>query len=323
MKNPALLALLTALLAGAAAPAAAQSQASFDALAASAVRLDSAERLARLFWSQLVPCAAERDLERRQCEGIRATRREKVAASTFLLAAEDAVALGSFNQRAMSVDVDIRACVACQGVEIAGARRYLVGRGDVKVAGDRVLGHTLRSATRTFSSVAEGRAWMQNEASRLVSELLVRIPDPIESWKEGGAEGHRVEVVGFRVSDPCTGEVLWANPPAADLSPDPEACTQGAAGAAPVPDKVGQEDVRAALAPAVKRARGCFRTYGVPGTATFTITFGPDGAITELSQEGDFIDTPTGACLRKAVARTRFPASKRAKTRIRYPIVLR
>jgi hypothetical protein len=166
---------------------------------------------------------------------------------------------------------------------------------------------------------------MQNEASRLVSELLVRVPDPIESWKEGGAEGYRVEVLGFRVSDPCTGEVLWANPPAADLSPAADACTQGAAGtgAAPVPDRVGQGDVRAALAPALRKARGCFRTYGVPGTATFAITFGQDGTIAELSQEGDFVDTPTGACLKRAVTGTRFPASRRAKTRIRYPIVLR
>lgn len=198
---------------------------SFDARARKAVELAGPEGLAALFWSQLAQCKSDGDdFARRQCEGVREARRAHVAATTYLVSADGAVEPDAFNEKAMSIDVTVRACAACGGVELGGDRRYLVGRGAVKLVGGRVRPATLHTATMTFKTRAEGKEWAQTVARRLRADLLVRIPDTLEPWNEGGASGYKIEVVGFRVVDPCKGQVLWSNPPAGNLPPETDAC---------------------------------------------------------------------------------------------------
>jgi hypothetical protein len=216
-----LLASLTALCAMVA-PAAAQD--SFDQKAKGAVEVLGAEGLGALFWSQLAECKGDDDFTRRQCEGVREARRARVASTTFLVTAEGALEPEPLNEKAMSIDIGVRACAACKGVELAGERRILVGRGDVSVVGGQVRAASLHTGTRTFKSRAEGREWVKKVAPRLRADFLVRIPGKLETWSEGGARGYRVEVLGFRVVDPCKGQVLWSSPAAANIPAEPDAC---------------------------------------------------------------------------------------------------
>jgi hypothetical protein len=220
MKTPALALALSSLLL-AVAPARADE---FDAAAAKATPLAGPEALASLFWSQIAQCKDQDDFFRRQCEGIKAARRERIAGSTFLLESKGAVEVMPFDAKAMSVDVEVKSCAACAGVKIGGERRYLVGRGAVKVVGGRVTPVTLHKGTRTFASKAEGDAWSKTVAPRLTAQLLLKLPAAIESWKDAGSEGYHVEVVGFRVLDPCTGVVIFAQPKSANAAPDSSAC---------------------------------------------------------------------------------------------------
>lgn len=221
-----LLALVTALSAAA---GTARADQSFDAEARKATEVVGPEGLGALFWSQLAPCKADDDFTRRQCEGVREARRQKVAASTFLVSADGAIEPEPFNEKAMSIDVAVRACAACGGVELAGERRYIVGRGDVKLVGGRVRAASLHTGTRTFKTRAEGKEWATTVAPRLRADFLVRIPGKLETWSEGGATGYKIEILGFRVVDPCRGEVLWSNPPAGNIPADPDAAACPAA----------------------------------------------------------------------------------------------
>jgi hypothetical protein len=206
-------------------PAPARADDSFDARARGAVEVVGPEGLAALFWSQLARCGEDDDLARRQCEGVRAARRARVAATTYLYTADGAVEPEPYDDKAMSIDVAVRACAACgKPVELGGERRFLVGRGEVKRVGGRLRAAPLRTATMTFKSRAEGAEWAARVAPRLRADFLVRIPAALESWSEGGASGYRIEVVGYRVVDPCTGQVLWADPPAGKLPPERDAC---------------------------------------------------------------------------------------------------
>jgi len=198
---------------------------SFDTRARAAVEVVGPEGLAALFWSQLAQCKSDGDdFTRRQCEGVREARRAQVSAATYLITADGAVEPDAFNEKAMSIDVAVRACAACSGVELGGERRYLVGRGDVKLVGGRVRAANLRTATVTFKTRAEGMKWATTVAPRLRADFLVRIPDKLESWSEGGASGYKIEVVGYRVVDPCKGQVMWASSAAANLTPETDAC---------------------------------------------------------------------------------------------------
>lgn len=200
----------------------------FGAAAAQATPLAGPEALASLFWSQVAQCKDQDDFFRRQCEGIKASRRERIARSTFLLETTGALNVAPFDARAMSVDIELTACAACGGVKIAGDRRYIVGRGDVKVVGGRVTPVSLHKGTRTFASKAEGEAWSKTVAPRLTAQLLLKLPASLETWKDAGSEGYHVEVVGFRVFDPCTGGVLFAQPKSSNVAADPSACPSGA-----------------------------------------------------------------------------------------------
>lgn len=216
---------LVMVLGAAAAPARADQ--SFDDQARKAVEVvGGPDGLGALFWSQLAQCKAAQDddVARRQCEGVREARRQRIAATTFLVTADGALDPEPFNEKAMSIDIGVRACAACKGVELAGERRYIVGRGDVKLVGGRVRAASLHTGTRTFKTRAEGKEWAARVAPRLRADFLVRIPGKLETWSEGGATGYRVEVIGFRVVDPCKGEVLWSSPTAANLPAEPDAC---------------------------------------------------------------------------------------------------
>jgi hypothetical protein len=224
MKTPALVLALSSLLL-AAAPARADE---FGGAAAKATPLAGPEALASLFWSQVAECKDQDDFFRRQCEGIKAARRERIAGSTFLLETSGALEVMPFDPKAMSVDVQVTACAACGGVKIAGERRYIVGRGAVKVVGGRVTPVSLHRGTRTFTSKAEGETWAKTVAPRLTAQLLLRLPAALEPWKDAGSEGYHVEVVGFRVLDPCTGGVLFSQPKSASVAPDSSACGRAA-----------------------------------------------------------------------------------------------
>lgn len=197
---------------------------SFDAQARRAVEVVGPEGLGALFWSQLAECVEDDDLARRQCEGVRRARRARVAGATYLFTADGAIETEPFNEKAMSIDVEVRACAACGGVELGREKRVIVGRGDVKVVGGRVRAASLHRATRTFKTRADGVEWAATVAPRLRADLLIRIPGKLEPWSEGDAVGYTIEVLGFRVVDPCRGDVLWSSPPAGKLPAEPDAC---------------------------------------------------------------------------------------------------
>ena len=216
--------LLALCIVTAAAVPAAHAQETFDQKAKNAVEVHGPEGLGALFWSQLAQCKADDDFTRRQCEGVREARRARVAATTFMVTADGALEPEPFNQKSLSIDVGVRACAACKGVELAGERRYLVGRGDLKLVGGRVRAASLHTGTMTFKNKSDGGEWAKKVAPRLRADFLVRIPGKLETWSEAGATGYKVEIIGWRVVDPCKGQVLWSSPPAAAIPADPSAC---------------------------------------------------------------------------------------------------
>ena len=76
-------------------------------------------------------------------------------------------------------------------------------------------------------------------------------------------------------------------------------------------------------APAREASNKCFEVYGVAGTARFRITISDQGQVVDLAQKGDFVDTPTGYCIEKAIRGISFPKSKKPRTTVDYPFMLR
>jgi hypothetical protein len=279
------------------APPAPATPATYDAAARGAVAISAAD-LQGLGWALTATCDAGDDVARRECRWVRDARLARSRDRTFAVAAErGAVVVGAWDPAAKSAPVTLRGCAGCGAPAV------------------------LAQVVRPFASEAEAVRWQSEVVPRLRAQLLVRVPDA--GRRAGGAVA--LDVVGYRVIEPCSGEVVAASPASEPVAAEPAICGQVAEPPAqPVlPDQLSSAHVRAALAPAEKAAQACFETYGVAGAARFRISISDAGAVLSLAQDGDFVDTPTGTCIEAAVRAAVFPPTKRPRTTIAYPIVVR
>jgi hypothetical protein len=322
---------------------AAAQQKHFEEAAQGAPRVDSQPELASLFWSQLSDCSKEAsDLRRRQCQGVRAARAEAVSGTTMVIEGDArSFRVAGFDDKKNDLTLELTGCIACaEPVEVAGGRYFVVAeRGTVEADGDGLKTSALYTTTRTFQNKAWADRWAAEIVPRLRSEYLVQVPAQAKTWTGGKQKALRVKVVGFRVYDPCDGKIICADPPSNPTSADKSACGEnvmtGAADkeaepkkdtapAAPkLPATLTTYMINTALAPARKAAQQCYITYGVAGNASFRITISDKGQVTALQQKGDFVDTPTGACVEKAVKAVTFPETRKKSTTIDYPFMLR
>ncbi|MDQ3368260.1 MAG: hypothetical protein M3680_22780 [Myxococcota bacterium] len=311
---------------------------SFEARADGAVRV---KRLDDVVWALTATCDAGDDVVQRQCRLLRDRRAAHLGAATLLVKGNgEALELGAWSPQRKSLPMTVTSCIRCAGIEVAGTTWRLVGTGSVpRVDGARLRTTALHTTTRTFPDEASATAWTTAVKAARVQYLL-KVPRPAarsaararpdgRRWTAGDQQGLAFEVVGFRVVTPCDGLVIAAAPPAQPATPDPTSCP--AAMPAAGTDPAGSPHVaaltgsmiKAAMQPVLDAANACHARYGIAGRAKLVMTISGDGAVGAYEQQGDFANTPTGACIDAAVKRLRFPPSQKPTTKLGYPIVLR
>ncbi|MCP4446314.1 MAG: hypothetical protein GY811_13360 [Myxococcales bacterium] len=301
----------------------------FDDKVKMAKPIHSAKSMAALFWSQKVSCGATKnDLLRRQCQGVRDQRQSRITQDTFLVeVGTDAIDILP-DAKKMSVQVDLRSCLWC-----GDEGPVVVGKGAHKVDGGKVKAFGLSSETKLFEKAKRLEHWTAHLGPRLRAQLLVKVPTNVEQFKVAGRSGYKVDVVGYRLFDPCRG-VVFASSPASKKAPvnassckgEPELKVASTEPKVPVivhPDRLTTAQIKAAMKEVSSQTRACFDAYGIEGMATFEMIIAGSGKLAKAKQTGDFEGTPTGICLDKAIQAASFPKSKKKKTPITYPIVLR
>lgn len=300
---------------------------SFDTLADAAEPVHTAANMAALFWSQQTRCDDNNDMARRQCKGVKQARRTWVAAQTYLLDVGPALEV-SLNTDALSAEISLRSCLACE--ELGD---LIVGKGTRRVEGNAIKAPIVASLTKIFEDLASAEHWNKHIASRLRAQFLVRLPRSLSKFTVADRPGYTVEVVGYRLYDPCTGEVLAAAPESAQGPVNASACEaepelpKPEAPPAPKlpdhPDRLNTSQIKRAMSKVGADARRCFDAYGIEGMATFELVIAANGTLRKSKQSGDFEGTPTGTCLDAAMELARFPKSKKKSTPITFPIMLR
>jgi hypothetical protein len=278
----------------------------FEAKAQSAQRV---KRIENVVWAFTATCDKGDDTENRQCRRVRDTHAAELANATLLVDGDaDAFDMGAFDAKKKSIALTLSPCIRCAGVEVEG-KTYTVHGGTAK----------LYDNAKAFSDEAAAKAWTKSIGDARV-QLLVKVPaKPVE-----GAKTVKLDVVGYRVYAPCDGSIIIASPPSGPAEADKKACRAVAAEPAPGPavEQLTAAVVAEAMKPAVDAAQKCFEKYGVAGKAKLKITVAGDGTIARYEQQGDFANTPTGACIDKALEKARFPANGKPKTTISFPITL-
>ncbi len=304
----------------------------FEATAEGATVLTRAD-LTGLAWALTAACTDGDDLAQRQCKGVRDARARAARATTYLVDGDaGAVTLGAWQPETKSAPVVLRGCVACTepvgGLYIVGSKAAPTWNGAVAQAA------ILHERARPFKDEAGATA---AAARPLRAQLVVRIAAATGGmWERDGKRGIAVDVLGYRLYDRCTGELISASAGSAPVPADPKACgaavaaAEGAteAEAAPVapapvlPAQLDARDIKAAMRPVVEAARECFDRYGVAGSSRLVYTVGGDGTVLAYELTGFFAQTPTGTCIDKAARAATFPKVQKKKFAFTYPLVL-
>ena len=290
---------------------------SFGARAEAAQRV---HRIENVIWTLTAACDSGDDVHQRQCRHVRAARLAELAGRTLLVDGDsEAFDIGSWNAAKKAISFSVTACIRCLGVDVEGKTWYVVGgslhpyfRGAQPDAGP------LRIESRAFADEHAAKAWARAVGNARV-ELVVKVPAHPQ-WTDAGKSGLELEVVAWRVYAPCDGAIIAANPPSGPAPADAKQCIPAAADEAqPELGELTADAIQAAMAPVVEATHLCFGKFAVTGTARLRIHVLHDGTVGRYEQLGDFINTPTGACIDKAAAKLTFPASKNGIA-ITYPI---
>jgi hypothetical protein len=285
------------------------------------------KRVEDVVWPLVTACDRGDDTAQRQCRMIRDARAHQLIGATVLVDAEpEAFAIGAWNPQRKSVTVILQACIRCGGIELDGSTYYVIGSGAApRFEGGRVRPAILHDAARSFSDENAAEAW-RHAVRKARVQFLLKIGDK-PRWQTQGRTGLTFDVVGYRVIAPCDGQVVLAQPAASAVEPDRKACRGEPAETEPPPDgspvaELTESMVQATMKPVVDAAEVCHDQYGVSGKARLAITIAGNGTVLRAEQTGDFVDTPTGLCIDKAMRKVVFPQSKQSRTTIVYPIVL-
>jgi hypothetical protein len=333
--------LSLAVVVALAAPAAAQPATKFEDLASQAVKVPGPRAFAGLLWSYVAACEGTAgSLARRQCEGLRKARQAQLAGKTFAVPADaTAFSAGEWDEAKKSAPLVLTSCVVCSsGLAIDGRQLFVVGNSAAPtVGGGAVQAARIHESALPFKDAGALAKWKKDVAPRLRTEMIVRVADGGKVWSKGDVAGFNVELLGFRVYDPCNGGVVFASPESSGAPADKQACSGEPVveDTTPKPDvpvgpvapklptKLTTAQIQTALRPATEASQLCYDSYGVAGQANFHITIDGSGNVIGVEQEGDFVDTPTGTCLEKAVRASKFPETAKKRTTVAYPFILR
>jgi hypothetical protein len=153
----------------------------------------------------------------------------------------------------------------------------------------------------------------------------------------GGSRGYAMKMLGMRVFNRCTGEILVSKPPStgtvdrpgledgcrAPSASDDQDKKRAAAAAAGLPAKLSTNQISASMTIIRPQVFACFEKYKVPGQAQFEYVVAGNGTVTSVRLSGAFFGTPTGVCLLEAGRNAHFPAFARDHQEFTYPFFLR
>jgi len=333
--------VIVTCLGAAATPALAEEPKTFEALAGGARTLSRAD-LAGLTWALSAPCTDGDDLAQRQCKAVRDARAAVLRGETFVVDGDAAAfTVGEWKADSKSVPLVLRGCVACvepiDGLYVVSAKAAPTWKSGTAQAA------VVHETTRTFKDEAAAKKWAAR-ATTLRTQLVVRLAAAAGgTWERDGKRGLAVDVLGYRVYDPCDGDVVCASPASGKAPTDRKACgeavVEGAAPAAPadgeapvaapkepkapaLPAQLTASDIKASMKPVIDAAKACFDTYGVAGNGKLSYIVAGDGSVLSYELTGDFVDTPTGKCIDKAARAATFPKVKKARFAFTYPLSL-
>lgn len=303
--------------------------ATFEALAAAA---SGTVDLASVVEPFVESCSdARRELDRARCRATTAYLKQALPLRSYVTVAKDpdVINVTAYDARLRGFRLIVSGCLACkQPVVVAGGKRFVTLREPGADGESLTKAAEVARATLTFDGVAEAQTWAKNVKPRLRAEFVFA-PEPRE-WNAEGGRGLAFKLLGARVFDHCTGEVVWSKPPSSgpaerfqdgggcDVARDAEPAARDTAG---LPPELTPPAINEAIAPAREAMLACLEKFGAKATALVAFVVpGETGIPASVTIQGPLGGTEPGMCVVEAARKVTFPKFAKASQRFTYPV---
>ena len=223
--------------------------------------------------------------------------------------------------------LELHGCLACGRPVPLGDTpkpRFITTRVPKAIKSGKAVGLDVGFYGVPLPDQATAARFVKQTVPRLVTQFVFRV-GPV--WKSGGSfDGVTFTPLGQRVFDRCTGKVYASEPPSqkpAEPQPDARCPAKAPVADETLPDQLSREQVVRAMRAVEGRIHSCFLTHKQEGTATVRVVIQGNGTIEGLQVGAPFDGTPTGECVKKAVADAPFGHFVGEKMTIIYPFLLR
>jgi hypothetical protein len=295
-------------------------------------------------------------IERARCEGSRAFLRRTLPGRSYWTLGDDPLVLrvGDYDPDVKGYRVSVAGCLACSkplslgGPGPAGPR-FVTLRTPAAPAAASDAGAASAPAQRTplaslreavelnrstvgFDTESEAQSWWADASGNLQVQFVFQ-PAATE-WTAPAGRGVSLPLLGFRVFNRCTREVLVSRPPSTndvEMAVAPDCLERNHAGRNPrsqpaeteLEESLSARDLSAAMAAIRPQVAACYARYQVPGRALLDYVVASNGTVQSVRLSGIFTGTPTGTCVMEAARGARFPKFVTVRQQFSYPFFLR
>ena len=183
--------------------------------------------VATLLSSFVERCTGEkRDLDRARCRATTAYLRRSLPKRTFAFVTDDpaVIAVSDYDAAVKGYHVALAGCVACTKpitVGRSGEPRLVTVKVPDKDAETLTKAVSLSRNTFGFDSLAEAKQWLDSERPFLRAEFLFQPDAGSTEWTFAGKSGVALKLLGARIYNRCTGDVLVSKPPSTGIADRP------------------------------------------------------------------------------------------------------
>lgn len=303
---------------------------SFEALMATA--LPSVD-LATLIAPFVEDCeGARREIDKARCRGTVRFLKQTMPAHTYssIVADPEGVTVSEYDARVKGFRLGAVGCLACKQPVTTGkgeVKRMVTLRMPDKNARTLPSALEVAQASLTFKDVTESKTWLAEVRPNLRVQYVFE-PSPTP-WTYGPSRGFAFNLLGARIFNHCTGEVLYSQPKseaAADKYSEGDECGQDAGSTTAANEtalaKLAATDIAKGMQQIKPELDRCHKQFQLRGRADLEYVInGSTGLPRSVAVKGSLVGTLLGQCLTDAARKARFPRFSAETQPFSYPIM--
>ncbi len=277
-------------------------------------------------------CAkARRDIDRARCRGMHAQLKRQLPGKSFSAVVDEpgVVLVSEYDARLRGMRMRVFGCLACQRpvvVGAAGEKRFVTLKVPAKGAALPAASEIANTIV-DLPNVTAADEWSKTVKPHLRAEFVFQPADA--EWTLAAGKGLAFKLLGGRVFNRCSGEVIWSEPKSAEAASrdaDDPVCGGGKAVAGGEPAsgdgmaQLGMAQINETMAGLRGDIDSCGRKFSQKGTATLAFTVRGNGLVQSVNVEGGLGGTALAECLVDGARKLQFPKFAADKQSFKYPV---